>query len=219
MFEYAGAAGGYMDIYGYPYCRGRVFADVEEDRGQYDTAADVLWATGAALLVRRDDWQKTGGLDGRFFAHQEEIDLCWRLRRRGRRVVCLPESRVWHVGGASLEQGNPRKTFLNFRNNLAMLYKNLPDARLRRVMRWRYWLDRLAAVQFFLKGDAANARAVMKGRRAFKQWREELKADRARLKAESVTDDIPEMPQFSLLWHYYARREKTFVALMKKRKL
>ena len=214
-FEYAGAAGGFLDQYGYPYCRGRVFADVENDEGQYDTTADILWATGAALMIRSNDWRAAGGLDGRFFAHQEEIDLCWRLRRRGRRIVCIPQSRVWHVGGASLEQGNPRKTFLNFRNNLAMLYKNLPNDQLHKVMRLRFWLDYLAALQFCLKGDFANAAAVHKGRKAFKQWRAELQADRLQLQRESTTLVIPEIAPYSLLWHYYAKGEKKFSKLPK----
>lgn len=214
-FEYAGAAGGFLDIYGYPYCRGRVFADVEQDYGQYDDTVDVLWATGAALMVRREDWHDTGGLDGRFFAHQEEIDLCWRLRRRGRRVVCIPQSKVWHVGGASLEQGNPRKTFLNFRNNLAMLYKNLPEADLHRVMRLRFWLDYLAALQFALKGDLANAKAVRRGRRAFKQWRNELKEERQRLMQESSNNNVAEIAPYALLWQYYAKGRKVFSKLPK----
>ena len=123
-FEYAGAAGGYMDLYGYPFCRGRVFHVVEEDEGQYDTPADILWATGACLFIRTTVYKEAGGLDAGFFAHQEEIDLCWRLRSRGYRLVCVPQSVVYHVGGATLDAENPRKTFLNFRNNLLMLYKN-----------------------------------------------------------------------------------------------
>ena len=212
-FEYAGAAGGYIDRLGYPFCRGRVFGTVEKDEGQYDSVADILWASGAALMIRSAAWRKAGGLDGRFFAHQEEIDLCWRLRNMGQRIVCVPESRVWHVGGASLAQGNPRKTFLNFRNNLAMLFKNLPEEDLRPVLRLRYWLDRLAALQFFLKGDAANARAVFKGRRAFKKWRKELTEDRKKIQAESKSADIVGRTGFSLLWQYYGRGRKTFSAL------
>ena len=137
MFEYAGAAGGYLDRFGYPYCRGRVMDTVECDRGQYDRPASVFWATGAALMVRRSDWDAAGGLDARFFAHMEEVDFCWRLRARGRGVVCLPESRVYHVGGGTLNKSNARKTYLNFRNNLLMLYKNLPDEELAAVMRVR----------------------------------------------------------------------------------
>lgn len=212
-FEYAGAAGGFMDRYGYPFCRGRVFADVEQDAGQYDHVTDIFWATGAALMVRSSDWNAAGGLDGRFFAHQEEIDLCWRLRSRGRRIVCIPQSRAWHVGGASLEQGNPRKTFLNFRNNLSMLYKNLPDAELRPVMRLRWWLDYLAALQFVLKGDFANARAVRRGRKAFKDWKDQLKPDRERNLKATVVTVIPERVPFLLLVRYYLKGQKTFAQL------
>ena len=117
-FEYAGASGGFLDRFGYPLCRGRVFNTVERDNGQYDYTMDVLWATGACLMIRAKDYWEAGALDARFFAHNEEIDLCWRLRQRGRRVVCIPESEVYHVGGGTLPQGNPMKTFLNFRNNL-----------------------------------------------------------------------------------------------------
>ena len=126
LFEYAGAAGGFIDRYGYPFCRGRIMSAVEKDNGQYDTVVPVFWATGAALFIRRKDYLDAGGLDGRFFAHMEEIDLCWRLRARGRMLVCVPQSTVYHVGGATLKKENPHKTFLNFRNNLVMLYKNLP---------------------------------------------------------------------------------------------
>ena len=137
QFEYAGAAGGYIDRFGYPFCRGRIFETVEEDKGQYDSQADLLWATGACLMIRSTDYWKVGGLDARFFAHNEEIDLCWRLRIVGRRIVFLPFSKVYHVGGGTLPKGNPMKTFLNFRNNLTMLYKCLPDKELQYVMRWR----------------------------------------------------------------------------------
>ena len=120
-FEYAGASGGYLDRYGYPFCRGRLFDAVETDRGQYDDTAEVLWATGACLFIRSEDYWRVGGLDGRFFAHCEEIDLCWRLNIVGRKVICMPESKVYHLGGGTLPKGNPMKTFLNFRNNLTML--------------------------------------------------------------------------------------------------
>ena len=136
-FEHAGACGGFMDKYGYPFCRGRMMDTVEEDRGQYDTITPVLWATGAALLVRSADYREAGGLDARFFAHMEEIDLCWRLRCRGKSIVCIPQSLVYHVGGATLNKSNPRKTYLNFRNNLLMLYQNLPESELHSVMRIR----------------------------------------------------------------------------------
>ena len=170
-FEYAGAAGGYMDYYGYPFCRGRVMGSVEEDRGQYDVIAPVFWATGAALFIRLADYIDAGGLDGRFFAHMEEIDLCWRLRSRGRGIVCIPQSTVYHVGAATLKKESPRKTFLNFRNNLVMLYKNLPDEEFTSVMRVRVFLDYLAAFQFLLKGQFGNAKAVVHARSEYKRIR------------------------------------------------
>ena len=162
MFEYAGAAGGFLDRYGYPYCRGRIMGVVERDAGQYDDVVSVFWATGAALFVRLHDYRRAGGLDGRFFAHMEEIDLCWRLRARGRQIVCVPQSVVYHVGGATLKKENPRKTFLNFRNNLIMLYKNLPSEELVPVMRVRAFLDYVAAFVFLLKFQFSNASAVIR---------------------------------------------------------
>lgn len=212
-FEYAGAAGGYMDAYGYPYCRGRLFDTVEMDEGQYDEPGRVFWATGAALMVRAADWRAAGGLDGRFFAHQEEIDFCWRLGARGRGVACVPASKVWHVGGASLEQGNPRKTFLNFRNNLMMLYKNLPEHRLRPVMRLRFWLDYLAALRFLLGGDWANAAAVRRARKEFFRLRPELAADRARNLSLTVEPQPAGLTAGSLLAAYYIKGKKRFSQL------
>ncbi len=212
-FEYAGAAGGYMDAYGYPYCRGRLFDTVEMDEGQYDEPVRVFWATGAALMVRAADWRAAGGLDGRFFAHQEEIDFCWRLGARGRGVACVPASKVWHVGGASLEQGNPRKTFLNFRNNLMMLYKNLPEHRLRPVMRLRFWLDYLAALRFLLGGDRANAAAVRQARKEFFRLRPELAADRARNLSLTVEPQPAGLTAGSLLAAYYIKGKKRFSQL------
>ena len=213
-YEYAGAMGGLVDRYGYPYCRGRLFDTVEKDHGQYDAdATPLLWATGAALLVRRKDWEASGGLDGRFFAHMEEIDLCWRLCCRGRKVVCVPESRAYHVGGASLAQGNPRKTFLNFRNNLLMLYKNLPDESLRSVLRMRCLLDYVAAAKFLLSGDTANARAVVKARREFARLRREFAPQRAENLRQMRVAHPAGHTSLCLLWQYYARGRKLFSQL------
>lgn len=213
-FEYAGASGGYLDHFGYPFCRGRIFETVEEDNGQYDYATDILWATGAALMIRSKDYWEAGGLDGRFFAHNEEIDLCWRLRIRGRRIVCLPESYVYHVGGGTLPKGNPMKTFLNFRNNLTMLYKCLPEEDLKRVMRWRWWLDYLAAWEMLiLKRNVGDFKAVYRARRAFKRWRKDFEADRKEIQASRVAKEIPERRAFSLLWQYYVKGRKTFAQL------
>lgn len=212
-FEYAGAAGGFLDRYGYPFCRGRVFDTLEHDDGQYDDVAPVLWASGAALMVRRQDWLAAGGLDGRFFAHMEEIDFCWRLRSRGRGIVCIPASRVYHVGGASLAQGNPRKTFLNFRNNLLMLYKNLPEAELRPVMRARRWFDYAAAAKFLVGGDVANARAVLRARREFCRLRPEFQPQRAENLRRAAAAAIPERTDSSLLVAYYLKGKKTYSRL------
>lgn len=213
-FEYAGASGGYLDHFGYPFCRGRIFETVEEDNGQYDYATDILWATGAALMIRSKDYWEAGGLDGRFFAHNEEIDLCWRLRIRGRRIVCLPESYVYHVGGGTLPKGNPMKTFLNFRNNLTMLYKCLPEENLKRVMRWRWWLDYLAAWEMLiLKRNVGDFKAIYRARRAFKRWRKDFETDRKAIQASRVAKEIPERRAFSLLWQYYVKGRKTFVQL------
>ena len=213
-FEYAGASGGYLDRLGYPFCRGRIFETVEADNGQYDYSADILWATGAALMIRSKDYWEAGGLDSRFFAHNEEIDLCWRLRIRGRRIVCLPESYVYHVGGGTLPKGNPMKTFLNFRNNLTMLYKCLPDEELKSVMRWRWWLDYLAAWEMLLlKRNTGDFKAVYRARRAFKRWRKDFEADRRTIQASRVAKEIPERRSFSLLWQYYVKGRKLFTQL------
>ena len=212
-FEYAGACGGYVDALGYPYCRGRVMGTVEEDCGQYDDVASVLWATGACLMIRSKDYWNVGGLDGRFFAHQEEIDLCWRLRSRGRGVVCIPQSVVYHVGGGTLPQGNPRKTFLNFRNNLLLLYKNLPEDRLRKVMRWRCWLDALASVQFLLTLQWGSFLAVWRARREYCRMKDDFRADREDNLRKTRLSPVPEQSSFSLLWQYYVRGRKTYNAL------
>ena len=214
MFEYAGASGGYLDKYGYPFCRGRVFETVERDNGQYDYQTDILWATGAALMIRSKDYWEAGGLDGRFFAHNEEIDLCWRLRIRGRRIVCLPESYVYHVGGGTLPKSNPMKTYLNFRNNLTMLYKCLPEEELKPVMRWRWVLDYVAAWEMLiLKRNVGDFKAVYKARRAFKRWKRDFAEDRRQIQASRVAKEIPERRTFSLLWQYYVKGRKTFSTL------
>ena len=212
-FEYAGAAGGYLDRYGYPFCRGRVFSVIERDGGQYDDVRSVFWATGAALMIRRADWLSAGGLDERFFAHMEEIDLCWRLNARGRKVVCIPQSVVYHVGGGTLAMEHPRKTFLNFRNNLLMLYKNLPAADLRPVMRRRRCLDYIAALKYLLTGHAANARAIVKARREFKRLRPSFTAQREENLRRAVVQTIPQQLSGSLLYLFYFKGCKRFDCL------
>ena len=213
-FEYAGASGGFLDRLGYPFCRGRVFDTVERDNGQYDYQTEILWATGAALMIRSNDYWAVKGLDARFFAHNEEIDLCWRLRIRGRKIVCIPESYVYHVGGGTLPKSNPMKTFLNFRNNLTMLYKCLPDDELKPVMRWRWWLDYLAAWEMLvLKRNVGDFKAVYRARRAFKRWKKDFEADRQEIQSSRQEQTIPERRNFSLLWQYYVKGRKTFSEL------
>lgn len=215
-FEYAGACGGFIDKYGYPFCRGRIFDTVEEDRGQYDTVMDILWATGAALMIRSEDYNAAGGLDGRFFAHNEEIDLCWRLRIMGRRVCCVPASVVYHVGGGTLPKSNPMKTYLNFRNNLTMLYKCLPDKELKSVMRMRLVLDYVAAFQMLiLKRNFVEFKAVFKARRDFNNWKHDFDESREQIRKLSVSFEIPERKRIFLLWRYYAKGIKTFADLIR----
>ena len=214
QFEYAGAAGGFIDSLGYPYCRGRLMGAVETDNGQYDEPVPIFWATGAALVIRSADYWEAGGLDGRFFAHQEEIDLCWRLRSRGRGIWCVPQSVVYHLGGGTLPQGSPRKTFLNFRNNLLMLYKNLPNVELAWVMAVRTLLDYMAALQFILKGDTKNCSAVFKARKAFFNMRHEFDRDRRHVQQLRKNDRVPERANFLLLWKYYAEGKRTFSQLI-----
>lgn len=207
-FEYAGAAGGLLDRYGYPFCRGRVFGTVEKDEGQYDTPAQVLWATGACLFIRSKDYWMAGGLDGRFFAHNEEIDLCWRLNRMGRQVWCIPDSQVYHVGGGTLPKGNPFKTYLNFRNNLTMLYKNLPEAELKHVLRVRRWLDWLAAAEaLILQRNWKDCKAIFKARKSFYAWKHDFDQDRKNLSGSHSSDG---RKPYSILWKYYIKGQKTY---------
>lgn len=213
-FEYAGACGGYLDRYGYPFCRGRVFDVVEKDQGQYDKPARIHWATGAALLVRARIYKEVGGLDGRFFAHQEEIEMCWRMRILGYQLYCLPQSKVYHVGGGTLPKSNPMKTYLNFRNNLTMLYKCLPEKDLVPVMRLRWFLDYLAALQtLLLKRNIGDFKAIFRARRDFKRWRREFEKDRLQIQQSRVPGNDVEFAPFLLLWRYYAKGCKTYSQL------
>ena len=214
-FEYAGAAGGYLDKYGYPFCRGRIFNTIEPDSGQYDYNTEILWATGACLLIRSRDYWDAGGLDARFFAHSEEIDLCWRLRLMGRKIYCIPDSQVYHVGGGTLPKSNSMKTFLNFRNNLTMLYKNLPENELRSVMRIRWFLDYLAALQMlFLNRNIGDCKAIFRARKAFKKWLPEFKEDRAEIQRRRIIGRVVERRPYSILWQYYVRGRHRFSELV-----
>ncbi|NLO70064.1 MAG: glycosyltransferase family 2 protein [Porphyromonadaceae bacterium] len=209
-FEYAGAAGGFIDKYGYPFCRGRIFGEIEEDKGQYDAIKDVFWASGACLMIRSKDYWEAGGLDEAFFAHQEEIDLCWRLKSRGRRIVCNPQSVIYHIGGGTLEAEHPRKTFLNFRNNLLMLYKNLPHKNLHSIFRTRFYLDNLAAAHFALQGKFKNMRAITDARTEFRNLQESFTEKRNENILKSVRSTFKEVSQNSLLYEFYVKRNRKF---------
>ncbi|MGI6573211.1 MAG: glycosyltransferase family 2 protein [Fermentimonas sp.] len=214
-FEYAGAAGGFIDRYGYPFCRGRILEVVEEDRGQYDTVIPLFWATGACLMIRKSDFVEYGGLDGRFFAHMEEIDLCWRLNARGRKVMCVPSSTVYHVGGASLDKENPKKMYLNFRNNLLMLYKNVPRARYLTTFTVRYFMDLLAFAHLVIKGNFKNARAVVKAYVDFLKMRPSYKQVRRENLAKTLIEKIPTRHPKSILIRFYTGK-KTYQSLYSK---
>ena len=213
FFEYAGAAGGFIDKWGYTFCRGRIFNTVERDSGQYEDTTDVFWATGAALMIRNEVYKNNGGLDGRFFAHMEEIDLCWRLRSRGYRIACVPQSHVYHVGGATLKKENPQKTYLNFRNNLLMIYKNAPDCQLKKIMLFRKVFDNVAALKFLASGDYAAFKAVRKARRDFKAMRSGYDKARAENMKLAVTTRIPEVLKSSILYKYYLGFKHTYSSL------
>ena len=171
FFEHAGAAGGYLSPLGYPYCRGRRFGRVEEDKGQYDSIIGVDWTSGACMCVRTSVYKELGGLDASFFAHMEEIDLCWRMRNAGWQLACVPQSTVYHLGGGSLSYNNPRKTYLNFRNNLLMIYKNrrFPWA----VLTIRFFLDYAAALMFLVTGKKESALSVWKARLDYRKMRKQ----------------------------------------------
>lgn len=203
LFEHAGASGGYIDALGYPFCRGRVLELIEPDYGQYNSTVDVFWATGACLCIRLDAYREVGGFDARFFAHMEEIDLCWRLHHKGYRFVCIGASTVYHLGGGTLHKSNPHKTYLNFRNNLLMLYKNLPDERLWLVMAARFVMDYLSALIFLLTGKQADAEAVCRARREFWRMRTAMHVQRREIVGNSRTRFFPGLYDGSIVFSYH----------------
>lgn len=209
-FEHAGAAGGFIDRNGYPFCRGRIFDLTEQDQGQYDDEADVFWATGACLMIRSAAFREAGGFDDTLFAHMEEIDLCWNLRRRGWRVGYTSTARVYHVGGGALQYDNPRKTFLNFRNSLAVLTKHLDS-------RWIYYriihrlaLDWMAAAKFFVEGHAVHAVQVGRAHRQFFRWLPRLLRERKALRAIGHHPDLTGMYRRSIAYDRFILGWRTF---------
>lgn len=209
-FEYAGAAGGFIDKFGYPFCRGRIFDQVEEDQGQYDTITDVFWATGACIFVRSDLFLEVGGFDADFWAHMEEIDLCWRLKNRGYRIVYTPESTVYHVGGGTLEYNNPQKLYLNFRNNLWLLYKNLPASQLLPILITRMILDFVAAVKLLGEFNFNGIKSVLKAHLHFYQSLPALKRKRKLVSRNKQLRKPEGMLSKSIVFQFYIRKKKRF---------
>ena len=177
-FEHAGAAGSYIDKYGYPFCRGRIMDITEKDEGQYDSQAEIFWSSGACMIVRSDAWKKCGGFDPDFFAHMEEIDLCWRFNKAGYRVCFIPDSTVYHIGGGSLPYDSPKKIYFNFRNSLFMLYKNLSDNRLHNILFARRLLDGMAAILFLSKGKLSFVMSIWNAHMSYYKSLHELKRKR-----------------------------------------
>ena len=191
-FEYAGAAGGFIDKYGYPFCRGRMFLSIEEDDGQYDDTIEIFWATGACMFVRASLFHKFGGLDEDFFAHMEEIDFCWRLKNEGYKIMYCPQSVVYHIGGGTLPKISWRKTYLNFRNNCILLYKNLPDNLLLEVFAKRLVLDGIAAMKFLITAGFKDFFAVSKAHFSFYSSLSKTRQKRKKIETESGKKNIPE---------------------------
>ncbi len=212
MFEYAGAAGGYIDFLGYPFCRGRILRTVEEDRGQYDDARDLFWVSGAAFCCRADVFRALGGFDDDFFAHMEEIDLCWRMQLAGYRVRVVPASRVYHLGGGTLQTDSPSKVFYNHRNNLAMLYKCSSSGQRLLVSVLRPALDVLAALSYLVQGRADNFRAVFRAWRDFLKWHP-LLAEKRRAIRSSRKAGAGHVYRGSILLRYFLGG-RTFGRLM-----
>ena len=213
QFEYAGASGGFIDKHGYPFCRGRVFQVLEKDEGQYDDATEIFWATGACMFVRAEVYHKLGGLDNDFFAHMEEIDFCWRLKNNDYKVMICPSSSVYHIGGGTLPKSSARKTYLNFRNNFALLYKNLPSNRLFKVIALRLMLDGLAGIKFLTEGHFGDFVAVIKAHFYFYQNLGKLKKKRKKL----IQKEVPLIYQGNIAMDHYLRGIRHFSQLPENR--
>ncbi|HVN57323.1 MAG TPA: glycosyltransferase family 2 protein [Bacteroidales bacterium] len=214
-FEYAGAAGGYIDKFGYPFCRGRIFDITETDAGQYDSVTEVFWTSGACMIVRSDAWKKCRGLDPSFFAHMEEIDLCWRMRLLGYRLYFTPDAAVYHVGGGALPYNSPFKTYLNFRNNLFLLYKNLPVNKLHGTLLKRKLLDALSAVFFLFKGQPRNIGSIWKAHMDYYKAVVALKKERALTERVSEENASSRVLNKSIVFEFYVKRNRTFDRLKK----
>jgi GT2 family glycosyltransferase len=208
-FEYAGANGGFLDLYGFPFCRGRIFGNVETNEQQYTESVPLFWASGAALFIKREVWEQAQGLDIQFFAHMEEIDLCWRIQLLGYEIKSCPKSEVYHIGGATLSNHNPRKTFLNFRNGLMMLHKNLPESERSKKILQRKLFDALAGVFFLLQGKPKHTLQIIRAHREYDQLKTTLLPSANAKPLKSLVGIL----KGSLVFHYFFLGKKTWSAL------
>jgi GT2 family glycosyltransferase len=212
-FEHAGAAGCFIDKFGYPFCRGRIFDKIEKDTGQYDSPIDIFWSTGACMIVQSEVWKKCGGFDDMFFAHMEEIDLCWRFSKAGYRVSYVPDSIVYHVGGGTLNYNSPFKTYLNFRNSLFLLYKNLPDNKLHIILFSRMLFDGLAVIMFLFKLDFRSIKSVWNAHMNFYKNISELRRKRKNVKSLEITQSPKHILNKSIVFEFYIRGKKNYKSL------
>jgi GT2 family glycosyltransferase len=207
-FEYAGASGGFIDKYGYPFCRGRILNNLETDENQYNTPINVFWTTGACMIIRSKIYNELNGFDETFFAHMEEIDLCWRIQHAGYELVCIPQSQVFHLGGGTLKTDNPKKTYLNFRNNLFMLVKNLPENKFKRTILIRLFLDSLSAVIFLISFKFTHFAAVIKAHFHFYKSIKMLNKKRKYILATSKVADVPNIYKKSIVLKFFKSKKK-----------
>ena len=213
-FEYAGAAGGFIDRFGFPFCRGRILQEVEKDNGQYNQSIPVSWASGACMLVRSKVWKECKGFDADFWAHMEEIDLCWRAQHLGYQIYVCPKSVIFHVGGGTLNYNNPLKIYLNFRNNLYLLFKNLPGNQLATKLPSRMILDGIAALVFLLKGEFRSFKSVFTAHMKFYSQLPKLIKKRRIVSASSKNLTISVTTNFSIIWNYFVRKRRKFSEIM-----
>lgn len=213
QFEYAGAAGGYIDKFGYPFCRGRILNRTEPDIGQYNSISSIFWASGACMFIKAGIFNRADGFDGNFWAHMEEIDLCWRLKNQGYKILYQPASTVFHLGGGTLPYSSPQKIYLNFRNNLFMLYKNLPKDQFHRILLSRIVLDQIAALKFLAGLYFSGFSAISKAHLSFLANLPSLFRKRRKLKKNRIVSKHPEIYPKSIMWKFYIQRRRNFLKL------
>ncbi|MCA6435958.1 MAG: glycosyltransferase family 2 protein [Bacteroidetes bacterium] len=214
-FEYAGAAGGFIDFYGYPFCKGRLFETLEEDNNQYNTTDEIFWASGACLFIKSTVFKEVGGFDEHYFAHMEEIDLCWRIKNRGYKVMFEPKSTVYHLGGGTLNKANPKKTYLNFRNNLSTILKNHPSKFVFFIIKFRLFLDGIAALKFLLEGYPSLVWQVLKAHLVFYSWIPRLLKERRLQSKNKTSSNDATFFKGNVVWRYFVKKQRTYSELIK----